>query len=89
VDTPPGTSDEHISIVQYLSKALGPNDGAVIVSTPQEARADTHTQIDIGLRHRRRAHTPGPVPREVEACRLRPVRRGTRGLGSGPRRGRP
>jgi len=36
VDTPPGTSDEHISIVQYLSKALGPNDGAVIVSTPQE-----------------------------------------------------
>ena len=39
VDTPPGTSDEHISIVQYLSKALGPNDGAVIVSTPQEARA--------------------------------------------------
>jgi len=32
----PGTSDEHISIVQYLSKALGPSDGAVIVSTPQE-----------------------------------------------------
>lgn len=34
IDTPPGTSDEHISIVQYLSKAniLG----AVVVSTPQE-----------------------------------------------------
>jgi len=36
VDTPPGTSDEHISIVQYLSKALGPSDGALLVSTPQE-----------------------------------------------------
>ena len=50
VDTPPGTSDEHISIVQYLSKALGPNDGAVIVSTPQEARA-----LDA-------APTPDPKP---------------------------
>ena len=36
VDTPPGTSDEHISLVQYLAKALGPNDGALVVSTPQE-----------------------------------------------------
>ena len=36
VDTPPGTSDEHISLVQYLAKALGPDDGALIVSTPQE-----------------------------------------------------
>ena len=35
VDTPPGTSDEHISLVQYLAKALGPDDGALIVSTPQ------------------------------------------------------
>merc|ERR1712000_194363 len=34
VDTPPGTSDEHSSIVQYLS-ATG-IDGAVIVTTPQE-----------------------------------------------------
>ena len=34
VDTPPGTSDEHISIVQYL-KAANP-DGAVIVTTPQQ-----------------------------------------------------
>ncbi|CAH1272960.1 cytosolic Fe-S cluster assembly factor nubp1-B-like [Branchiostoma lanceolatum] len=34
VDTPPGTSDEHLSIVQYLSSAG--LDGAVIVTTPQE-----------------------------------------------------
>ncbi|KAJ8345056.1 hypothetical protein SKAU_G00292490 [Synaphobranchus kaupii] len=34
VDTPPGTSDEHLSIVQYLSAAG--IDGAIIITTPQE-----------------------------------------------------
>ena len=34
VDTPPGTSDEHLSIVQFLADAR--IDGAVIVTTPQE-----------------------------------------------------
>jgi len=34
IDTPPGTSDEHISITQYLAEAG--IDGAVIVTTPQE-----------------------------------------------------
>ncbi|XP_043945073.1 cytosolic Fe-S cluster assembly factor NUBP1 [Protopterus annectens] len=34
VDTPPGTSDEHLSIVQYLSAAG--IDGAVLITTPQE-----------------------------------------------------
>ncbi|NWX74125.1 NUBP1 factor, partial [Alca torda] len=34
VDTPPGTSDEHLSIVQYLSATH--IDGAVIITTPQE-----------------------------------------------------
>eukprot|EP00092_Neocalanus_flemingeri_P029532 GFUD01032074.1.p1 GENE.GFUD01032074.1~~GFUD01032074.1.p1 ORF type:complete len:313 (+),score=115.22 GFUD01032074.1:68-1006(+) len=34
VDTPPGTSDEHLSIVQYMA-GTG-IDGAVIVTTPQE-----------------------------------------------------
>ncbi|NWV69840.1 NUBP1 factor, partial [Malurus elegans] len=34
VDTPPGTSDEHLSIVQYLSATHV--DGAIIVTTPQE-----------------------------------------------------
>jgi Mrp family chromosome partitioning ATPase len=34
VDAPPGTSDEHISIAQFLKGV--PVDGAVIVTTPQE-----------------------------------------------------
>eukprot|EP00803_Ostreobium_quekettii_P004502 evm.model.scf_1415.1 EVM.evm.TU.scf_1415.1 scf_1415:8909-9970(-) len=34
VDAPPGTSDEHISIAQYLRATEA--DGAVIVTTPQE-----------------------------------------------------
>ncbi|KRX04156.1 P-loop containing nucleoside triphosphate hydrolase [Pseudocohnilembus persalinus] len=34
IDTPPGTSDEHISIVQYLQCLE--SDGAVVVTTPQE-----------------------------------------------------
>uniref|UniRef100_A0A8B9YZ95 Cytosolic Fe-S cluster assembly factor NUBP1 n=1 Tax=Bos mutus grunniens TaxID=30521 RepID=A0A8B9YZ95_BOSMU len=34
VDTPPGTSDEHLSVVQYLATAH--IDGVVIITTPQE-----------------------------------------------------
>lgn len=34
VDAPPGTSDEHISIAQYLKATQV--DGAVVVTTPQE-----------------------------------------------------
>lgn len=34
VDTPPGTSDEHLSIVKYL-KPAGLT-GAIVVTTPQE-----------------------------------------------------
>ncbi|CAD8182386.1 unnamed protein product [Paramecium pentaurelia] len=46
IDTPPGTSDEHISIVQYLS--LTPNDGAVIVTTPQEVSlSDVRKEISF------------------------------------------
>ena len=44
VDTPPGTSDEHLSIVQYLSSAH--IDGAVIITTPQvtiPAMTTSHT----------------------------------------------
>jgi len=34
IDTPPGTSDEHLSVVTYLQESS--MDGAVIVTTPQE-----------------------------------------------------
>ncbi|XP_041364586.1 cytosolic Fe-S cluster assembly factor nubp1-B-like [Gigantopelta aegis] len=34
VDTPPGTSDEHLSVVQYLSETNV--DGAIMITTPQE-----------------------------------------------------
>ena len=46
VDTPPGTSDEHLSITQYL-KSCNP-DGAVVVTTPQEvALADVRKEINF------------------------------------------
>jgi len=43
VDTPPGTSDEHLSVVQYLK---GYADGAIIVTSPQDvALADVRKEI--------------------------------------------
>ncbi|XP_052766363.1 cytosolic Fe-S cluster assembly factor nubp1-B-like [Mya arenaria] len=46
IDTPPGTSDEHLSVVQYLSEANV--DGAVIVTTPQEiALLDVRKEISF------------------------------------------
>ena len=46
VDTPPGTSDEHLSIVQLL-KPTG-IDGAVVITTPQEvALADVRKEINF------------------------------------------
>jgi len=53
VDTPPGTSDEHLSLVQYLAAAGV--DGAVIVTTPQEiSLQDVRKEINfcqkVGLR---------------------------------------
>lgn len=46
VDTPPGTSDEHLSVNTYLK---GSNiDGAVLVTTPQEvALLDVRKEIDF------------------------------------------
>jgi len=47
VDTPPGTSDEHLSIVQYLAQCNSVR-GAVIVTTPQEiALQDVRKEINF------------------------------------------
>uniref|UniRef100_A0A183AVQ9 Cytosolic Fe-S cluster assembly factor NBP35 n=1 Tax=Echinostoma caproni TaxID=27848 RepID=A0A183AVQ9_9TREM len=47
IDTPPGTSDEHLSAVQYL-QAANCLDGAVIVTTPQEvALSDVRKEINF------------------------------------------
>lgn len=46
VDTPPGTSDEHISIVQYLKSVQ--IDGAIVVTTPQEiSMADVRKELNF------------------------------------------
>jgi Mrp family chromosome partitioning ATPase len=55
IDTPPGTSDEHLSISTFLrqaSESAGRNDagvdGAVIVTTPQEvALLDVRKELDF------------------------------------------
>ncbi|CAG9857437.1 unnamed protein product [Phyllotreta striolata] len=46
IDTPPGTSDEHLSAVTYLSEA--DLTGAILVTTPQEvALLDVRKEIDF------------------------------------------
>lgn len=46
IDTPPGTSDEHLSAVSYLSKA--DLTGAIVVTTPQEvALLDVRKEIEF------------------------------------------
>lgn len=46
IDTPPGTSDEHLSSIQYLLKT--DNVSAIIVTTPQEvALLDVRKEIDF------------------------------------------
>ncbi|KXN69586.1 putative NBP35-nucleotide-binding protein [Conidiobolus coronatus NRRL 28638] len=46
IDTPPGTTDEHLSVVQYLKEAG--IDGAVLITTPQElALQDVRKEIDF------------------------------------------
>lgn len=49
IDTPPGTSDEHISVIQFLKQTELPNlDGALMVTTPQEVSLmDVRKQIDF------------------------------------------
>jgi len=46
IDTPPGTSDEHISIIKYLKEAK--LDGAVVITTPQEvALLDVRKELNF------------------------------------------
>lgn len=46
IDTPPGTSDEHLSIATYLSESN--IDGAIIVTTPQDVSIlDVRKEIDF------------------------------------------
>ena len=46
IDTPPGTSDEHISVAQYLK--LAEIDGCVVVTTPQEiAMQDVRKELNF------------------------------------------
>lgn len=48
VDTPPGTTDEHLSIVSYLRQASDGFAGAVLVTTPQEvALQDVRKQVSF------------------------------------------
>lgn len=47
IDTPPGTSDEHISTVQYLQQAQQ-NVSALVVTTPEEASlADVRKELNF------------------------------------------
>jgi len=64
IDTPPGTSDEHISTIQFLQGALGmrnnnPSDddtepnigGAVVVTTPEEvSMADVRKELNFCIK---------------------------------------
>ncbi|KAG8994602.1 cytosolic Fe-S cluster assembly factor nbp35 [Tulasnella sp. JGI-2019a] len=46
IDTPPGTSDEHLTIIQYLKESG--IDGAILITTPQEvALQDVRREIDF------------------------------------------
>ncbi|OWF47785.1 Cytosolic Fe-S cluster assembly factor nubp1-B [Mizuhopecten yessoensis] len=46
IDTPPGTSDEHLSVAQYLKESQ--IDGAVIITTPQElALLDVRKEVNF------------------------------------------
>eukprot|EP01062_Namystynia_karyoxenos_P066003 TRINITY_DN60027_c0_g1_i1.p1 TRINITY_DN60027_c0_g1~~TRINITY_DN60027_c0_g1_i1.p1 ORF type:complete len:334 (+),score=110.83 TRINITY_DN60027_c0_g1_i1:91-1092(+) len=47
IDTPPGTSDEHLSIVSFLTQSGGCS-GAIVITTPQEvAVADVRRELSF------------------------------------------
>ncbi|XP_025711415.1 cytosolic Fe-S cluster assembly factor NUBP1 isoform X2 [Callorhinus ursinus] len=64
VDTPPGTSDEHLSAVQYLSAAH--IDGAVIITTPQVKVGVAHNCLPYVLH--KASKTPGAIPIWLVPC---------------------
>lgn len=48
IDTPPGTSDEHISTVQFLQNGMAPLAGAIVVTTPEEVSlADVRKELNF------------------------------------------
>ncbi|PFH51896.1 hypothetical protein AMATHDRAFT_132178, partial [Amanita thiersii Skay4041] len=49
IDTPPGTSDEHLSVTQYLKESG--IDGAILITTPQEV-ALQDVRREIGFCHK-------------------------------------
>lgn len=90
IDTPPGTSDEHISTVTFLQQCGGVS-GAVIVTTPQEvAVADVRREINFCIK------TKVPIlgvvenmsgfvcPKCQKSSDVFPAKRGTQ-LGAGER----
>jgi Mrp family chromosome partitioning ATPase len=70
IDTPPGTSDEHLSIIQYLRGAG--IDGALVVTTPQEvAMADVRKEINFCKKTKVKFNfslLPPPPPLENLTC---------------------
>lgn len=44
IDTPPGTSDEHLSIAQYLKES--DVDGAIVITTPQVKQNSSERIMD-------------------------------------------
>ncbi len=51
IDTPPGTSDEHLTINNYLSKTKGGISGAILITTPQEVSLlDVRKEINFCLK---------------------------------------
>lgn len=74
VDTPPGTSDEHISLAQLLH-ATDCVDGAVVVSTPQDVAVnDVRKELDfckkVGLRVLGVVENMAGLQMPWEACRI-------------------
>ena len=71
IDTPPGTSDEHISLVETLLKQATPDQlaGAVIVTTPQAISSHKKTMS--------RARSRGFEDIEIEVGRVRQRRPGS------------